>query len=170
MGFISRFLHNEALAEILFEGHNPYALQKLASADLDALRQKVPSEDGLQAYVIGRIVLGGRGVWALTGQAVLLCDPALRGVQRIDLAEVESFEAVRGRFGHTVRLRAQGRLWSLFGADRDLAGLMHQAFTAAGVTSRFDDRPARSHVWRASAPEGWARDCVVDARRRLALA
>lgn len=170
MGFFSKFIHNEALAEILLEGHNPYALQKLDTADLDAMRQKLHSSDSLQAYVTGRIVNGGRGVWALTGQAVLVRDPALRFVQRIELSEVASFEAERGRFGHSVRLQAQGRRWSLFGVDKELAGIMHQAFVASGVTSSFEDKPARSYAWRTPAPVGWASDCVSDARRRLSLA
>ena len=170
MGFFSSFIHIEALPAIFLQCHNPHALQKLETADLDALRQKLHSSDSLQAYVIGRIVLGGRGVWALTGQAVLMRDPALRSVQRIELSEVESFEAERGRFGHSVRLHAGGSRWSLFGVDRELAGLMHQAFVAASVPSSFEDKPARSHLWRTPAPAGWASDCVSDARRRLALA
>lgn len=148
----------------------PYAQQKLDSADLDALRQKLHTSDELQAYLIGRIVGGGRGVWALSGQALLILDAAQGTVQRLDLRQVQSFEAERGRFGHTVRLQAQGQGWSLYGVDREFAGLVHQGLQAGGVASRFDDRPARSPAWRENAPAGWLADCLNDARRRLALA
>lgn len=84
MGFFSSFIHNEALAEILMEGHHPYAQEKLRAADLDVLRQKMPSTETLQAYVIGRIVGGGRGVWAATDRAVLLLDPRFQAAQRIE--------------------------------------------------------------------------------------
>ena len=170
MGFFSSFIHNEALAEILMEGHHPYAQEKLRAADLDVLRQKMPSTETLQAYVIGRIVGGGRGVWAATDRAVLLLDPRFQAAQRIEWAEVESFEAERGRFGHTVRLLAQGRPWSLYGADRELASQMHEAVKARSLPSRFDERQARAIAWREAAPAGWAQDCLLDARRRLNFA
>lgn len=170
MGFFTSFIHNEALAEILIEGHNPHAQQKLDSSDLDLLRQQLHTSDEFKAYVIGRIVGGGRGVWALSGQALLILDTARRTVQRIDLRQVQSFEAERGRFGHSVRLKSQGQGWSLYGVDREFAGLMHQGLQASGVVSHFDDRPARSPAWRESAPAGWVTDCLTDAQRRLALA
>lgn len=170
MGFFTSFIHNEALAEILIEGHNPYAQQKLDAADLDALRQHLHTSDEFRAYVIGRIVGGGRGVWALSGKALLILDATRRTVQRVDLQQVQSFEAERGRFGHSVRLQAQGQGWSLYGVDRQFAGLMHQGLQASGVASRFDDRPARSPVWREPAPAGWVADCLGDAQRRLAMA
>lgn len=167
MSFFTSFIHNEALAEILIEGHNPHAQRKLETADVDALRQHMLSTEGLCAYVSGRVVGAGRGVWALTGQAVLL--RGQRGVQRLPLSEVLSFEAERGRFGHTVRLEAEGRGWSLFGVDRDMARHMHDAMVQRGVASRFDARPARSWNWRDTAPEGWTQDCLRDARHRLAV-
>ena len=168
MGFFTSFIHNDVLAGILMEGHNPDALQKLDTADLNALRQKLHGDESISAYLIGRIVGGGRGVWAVGGQAVLLLDPALQAAQRIEAGQVQSFEAERGRYGHTVRLRAGGRNWSMYGVDRDLAELMHQALQAAGVSSRFDARSARSPWWRVHADAARAADCVGDARRRLA--
>ena len=38
VGFFNPFVHGDALTQILLEGHNPYAQQKLESADVDALR------------------------------------------------------------------------------------------------------------------------------------
>jgi hypothetical protein len=163
-------VHNEALAEILIEGHNPCALQKLETPDLDALRQKMHSRETVQAYVVGRIVLSGRGVWMLTDRAAYVRDPALRGVRRVLLDQVQGFEAERGRFGHSVRLFTEEGDFSMYGVDRELAQIMHGALVARGLASQFDERVTRNHVWRTPAPAGWAQDCVRDAQRRLSAA
>ncbi len=170
MGFFSSFIHNEALAEILLEAHNPQANLKLMAADLDALRQKLRGPEQLQAYVVGRIVGGGRGVWAATDQALLVLDPRFVAAQRLAWSDVLGLECERGRYGHTLRLWAESGRWSLLGADRELAQQLHHAVAAAGRPSQFDERPAHARLWRDAAPAGWARDCVLDARRRLSLA
>lgn len=167
MSLLDTFLHGNALTEIFIEGHNPYALQKLPSADLDALRQQMHSTESVQAYAIGRIVGAGRGVWVVTDQAAYLQRGGRHEFERVPLREVRSFEAERGRFGHVVRLHAEDRSWSLFGVDRDLAGHLHQALDSRGLARPFDDRPARTHWWRDSAPEGWAADCLRDLQLRL---
>jgi hypothetical protein len=168
MNFLNAFFHGEALAEILMEGHNPYALKKLEAADVDALRDSLRAGEALLGYAVGRIVMSGRGVWAVTNESVLLRNVRHHGVVSVPLTQVAGFEAVRGRFGHTVRLRVQDRAWSLFGADRELARSMHLAFQARGVTSQFEDKPARSHRWEVvnTASVG-AQDCLQDARARL---
>lgn len=171
MNFLNSFIHGEALAEILMEGHNPYARHKLETADVDALRQQMRVGDVLQGYALGRIVMSGRGVWAVTGQSVLLRNARQQGVEAIALDQVEGFEAVRGRFGHTVRLRARGRGWSLYGVDRELARSLHLAFQARGIASAFADQPALSGVWEATLAAGPdAQDCLQDARSRLQAA
>lgn len=169
MKFLNSFIHGNALAEIFVEGHNPYAQQKLDTADVDAMRQQLRTSEALKGYVIGRIVESGRGVWLVTDQSVIVRSAGFQGAQRLDLTQVESFEAVRGGYGHTVRLKAQGRSWSLFGVDRELAGQMHRAFAAAGIASTFEDKPARSAWWRDASPAGWMQDCLQDARLRLSL-
>lgn len=170
VGLLNSFLYGDSLTQILLEGHNPYAQQKLNTADVDALRQQMFSSETLRAYVSGRIVGSGSGVWAVTDQAVLMRNAQLIGVERLALSDVTGFEAERGRFGHAVRLQAGGRRWSLYGVDRDLARSMHEAMLAGGVESRFDDRPAKTQRWQSSAPSGWAHDCIEDARRRLSPA
>ena len=167
MSLFNTFIHGNALSEIFLEGHNPYAKQKLDTADVDAFRQKMHSSEGLQAYVVGRIVGSGRGVWAVTDQAVLSVSAGLQGAQRLLLDEVQGFETQRGRFGHTVRLKTQDRTWSLYGVDGELAGDLHRVFQARGIESQHEDRPARAHLWRQAAPAGWAKDCLRDAQLRL---
>ncbi|MES2979870.1 MAG: hypothetical protein V4731_15720 [Pseudomonadota bacterium] len=167
MNILKLLTHGNALAEIFLEGHNPHALRKLDTADVDELRQKMHSNETLQAYVIGRIVGAGRGVWAVTDRAVLLRRAPLQGVERIELKQLESFEAERGRYGHSVRLKAPGRLSSLFGVDRDLARSFHDALKVRGLPSEFEDKPARSAYWQDASPAGWAQDCLRDAQLRL---
>ncbi len=168
MNFLNSFIHGEALTEILMEGHNPYALQKLETADVDALRQAMRTGEALAGYVIGRIVMSGRGVWAVTDRSVLLRNVRQQGVHVVPIEQVQGFEAVRGRFGHTVRLNAEGRQWSLYGVERELARTLHQAFQARGIPSQFEDKPADSAFWRSS--EAAAQDCLQDARGRLQAA
>ena len=123
----------------------------------------------LCAYVSGRIVGGGRGVWAVTNESVLLRNARWVGVERLALSDVTGFEAERGRFGHTVRLQTAARRWSLYGVDRDLAGSMHEAILTSGVPCIFDVRPAQSPAWQSPLASAWALDCIEDARGRLSL-
>jgi len=166
MSLFDSFIHGDALTEILLESHHPQALQKLDTADVDALRQQMRAGDSVQGYVIGRVVGSGRGIWVVTQQAILLRDSRRQGAESVALDQVDAFEAVRGRFGHTVRLQAQGRGWSLFGTDRDLARSLHQALQARGIRSSHEDLPALGPMWR-HPPAGWVDECLADAKARL---
>ncbi len=170
MAWFDSFIHGEALTEIFLEGHNPYAHLKLEAADLDAIRQQVRVSETLLGYVTGRVVGAGRGVWLVTDQAVVMRSGSSRAARRIALDEVAFFETERGRFGHTVRMQAEGRAWSLYGVDRELAGTLQQALQARGIAARHDERTTRHAAWQEAAPAGWAQDCLRDARARLALA
>ena len=171
MTFLNSFIHGDAMTEILLEGHHPQARQKLSTAQTDALRQYMRVGDELKAYVIGRVVMSGRGVWAVTGSTVLLLNESIQGVSTVPLGSVERFEAVRGRYGHTVRLYAQGRCHSMYGVDKDLAQAIHQALVAQGVSASFEDKAPRGTLWAAySGPLPSASDCLADARQRLLAA
>lgn len=169
MSLLDSFIHGDALTEIFIEGHNPYARQKLPTHVADALRQHIHAPDALQAYVCGREVMSGAGTWAVTQSLFLIHHAVTQNVTALELAQITRFEAVRGKYGHTVRVTAQGRTWAMFGADKDLAGAMHQALTAKGVASSFEDKPARGTLWAAySGPHPSTEQCLADARQRLA--
>jgi hypothetical protein len=171
MSFLNSFIHGDKLTEFLIEGHNPDARLKLATDDVDALRQHMQTGEALRAYVSGRVVMSGRGVWAVTEQQVLIRNAMQRSIARIDVRQIDHFEAVRGRYGHTVRLLTQGRQYSLYGVDAELAKGMHQALQSLGVTSTFEDKPPRGTLWAAySGPLPSAEDCLLDARQRLLAA
>jgi len=170
MSFFNSLVHGPTLSEIFLEGHNPHALQKLETADVDAFRQMMHTSEALQAYVIGRVVGSGRGVWALTDQAILVINAGVQGATSLALADVQKYEAERGRFGHTVRLFLQDGSRSLYGVDRELAGDLHRVFQSRGMASQYDNRPARTHQWQAAPTPDWAQDCLRDAQMRLSPA
>ena len=171
MTFLNSFIHGEAMTEILIEGHHPQARQKLTTAQADTLRPHVRAGEQLQSYVVGRIVMSGRGVWAVTGTSVVLLNESQQGATTLPLGSIERFEAVRGRYGHTVRLHAQGRCHSMYGVDKELAHQMHQALVAQGVAGTFEDKPPRGTLWAAySGPVPSVHDCLADARQRLLAA
>ncbi len=171
MSFLNSFIHGNKLTEFLIEGHNPDARLKLSTDDVDALRQHMQTGEALRAYVLGRVVGSGRGVWTVTEQHVLVRNVIQNTVTCIDKGQVSHFEAVRGRYGHTVRLLTQDRHYSLYGADAELAKTMHQAFESLGLASSFEDKPARGTLWAAySGPHPSAQDCLADARQRLLAA
>ena len=162
------FIHGDKLTEFLIEGHNPDARLKLSTADVDAFRQHMHTGEALRAYVTGRFVMSGPGVWVVTEQHVLIREAAKKSVISLESRLIETFVAVRGRYGHTVRLNAQGLHYSMYGVDAQLALGFHQALLLLGVDSSFEDKPPRSHLWTAyseSLPS--AGDCLSDARQRL---
>ena len=169
MSLFNSFIHGDKLTEFLIEGHNPDARLTLSSADVDALRQHMQAGEVLKAYVTGRIVMSGPGVWAVTDQQVLIRDAYKKTVTRLAVRSIDHVEAVRGRFGHTVRLSAEGRQYSMYGVDADLVLVVHQSLQSQGVASTFEDKPARSQLWMAySGPHLSAQECLADARQRLA--
>jgi hypothetical protein len=171
MSFLNSFIHGGKLTEFLIEGHNPDARLKLSSADVDALRQPMPAGEVLRAYVSGRVVMSGAGIWALTDQHLLMRNAAGPAITRVATRQIERFEAVLGRYGHTVRVAIQGRLESMYGVDAQLAMAMHHALQSQGVTSAFEDKPARGTLWAAySGPHPSVEDCLSDARQRLMAA
>ena len=170
MNLLNTLLQADAMAGMFLEGHNPSARDKLSESDVDAMRQKLQTGEALQAYVVGRVVGAGQGVWLLTDQAVVLRNSGHKGAERLSLNQVSHFESVRGRFGHVVRLKAQGRALSLYGVDRELAAAMHSAFAGQGIASSHEDKEARSWFWREAQTPHWTQDGLMDAKRRLSLA
>ena len=168
---LNSLLHGAALTEFLIEGHNPYARQKLNTQAADALRQHIHSPDSLLAYVCGREVMAGAGVFVLTQNKFLVYHGATGTVSAMALKQIGQAQAVRGKYGHTVRVHTENRTYAMYGADKSLAGAMHQALLAQGVASAFEDEAPRGTLWAAySGPHPSADDCLLDARQRLLAA
>ena len=171
MSMLDSFIHGEALTEILIEGHNPYARQTLTAEAAEALRKHIQAPDSLLAYVCGREVRSGSGVFAVTQSKFLVYHAARKAVTSLEPSQISHFEAVRGRYGHTVRVHAQGKTYSMYGADKSLASAMHEALVDRGVHSAFEDKAPRGTLWAAySGPFPSAENCLADARQRLSVA
>jgi hypothetical protein len=168
MSFLDSFIHGDALTQILIEGHNPYARQKLSTEIADAFRQHIHAPDLLLAYVLGREVMSGSGAWALTNSLVLIYHARTQQAHPIQRSQISHFEAVRGKYGHTVRLTAGGSVYAMYGVDAGLAQQMHDALASQGVSSSFEHKPARGTLWAAYSPPAPAPEqCLADARQRL---
>jgi len=163
--------HGNDLSEILMVGHNPNARQKLSDAATQALRPHIQAPHSLLAYVCGREVMSGAGVIALSEGKVLFYQSATQNVTAVALAQVQQVQALRGKYGHTVRVIAQGHTLALFGVDKALADQLHQALLGAGVQSSFEDKAPLGTLWAAyPSPQTSANDCLADARQRLMAA
>jgi len=96
MKFLNSFKFGNELMEVLIEGSNPYARQLLAERDVEAVRQALGLGEKLSAYVLGRVVGEGRGVWYLSSTSVLVqgAGPA-PGLVRVALSDVTSMTCLR---------------------------------------------------------------------------
>ncbi len=122
MNFLNSFKFGNDLMEILIEGTNPGAVKLLTAADADSVRDDFTPGEKLTGYVIGRVVGSGRGLWVLSDTAVLLRGHGVStATTRIRLADITHAECEKGRYGHTLRLEAAGRKFSLYGTSPTLA-------------------------------------------------
>ena len=115
---LNSLIHGEDLFEILIEGANPYADGPLSEGEQTRLQGAGLDLAALDALAIGRVVKGGRGVWALSaGTLVLLGQRYRDSVDRIARADITHAEREAGRYGDTVRLRSAQGSWSMYAVD-----------------------------------------------------
>lgn len=168
MQFFNSLIQGHQLIEFLIEGRNPYARSKLMTNDVDALRQHMQTGEALKAFVVGRIVGSGTGVWVTTEKNVLIRDTVKNTVVSIRLGDIADFEALPGKYGHTVRLLVQGSQYSMYGVDAALAQALYKSLQPLLTHCFFEDESAMSKHWNADAqPRLSVEDCLADARQRL---
>lgn len=127
-------IHGEDLFEILIAGHNPYAAGPLSEGELARLQAEGLDAQRLDALAVGRVVMGGRGVWALSSTELLLLGQRYRtSVDRIARSEITHAEHESGRYGETVRLQTSQGSWAMYGVD---------ATRAAQLVQQLSRRPA----------------------------
>ena len=171
MSLLDSFIHGDALTEILIEGHHPYARQTLNAPTVLALRAHLHASDQVLACLVGREVQAGAAVWVLTSRHLLICQQSDHAVTALAHSELKGFEAVRGRYGHTVRMHTSAHTRALFGVDAELASGLHQAVQTLGLSSSFEHKPALGTLWSAHpSPTPTAQQCLDDARQRLLAA
>eukprot|EP01036_Dinobryon_divergens_P018003 gene18003-24495_t len=74
MAWLDFLKNGNELSELLIEGQNPYSASLLKQTDVDQLRDHVKPQERVLAYVLGRVVLAGRGLWLLTDQQLLISE------------------------------------------------------------------------------------------------
>ena len=121
--------HGEDLFEILIEGANPYADGPLREGEQARLQEAGLDVAALDALLIGRVVKGGRGVWALSPtQLVLLGQRYRTSVDRVARADITHAEREAGRYGDTVRLQTRQGRWAMYGVAAARAAQLVQLF------------------------------------------
>ncbi len=127
-------IHGEDLFEILIAGHNPYAAGPLTEGERTLLQAEGLDAERLDALAVGRVVMGGRGVWALSATELLMLGRRYRtSVDRIARSEITHAEQESGRYGETVRLQTSQGQWAMYGVD---------ASRAAQLVQQLSRRPA----------------------------
>jgi hypothetical protein len=122
--------HNELVA-MLLDGDNPHAMRKLPQGDVELLRNQLARDERIRAYVIGRVVGAGRGVWVLTDRSLIALFSVGRvKVRKLELSSLETVESERGHYGQTLRVRLAGQALSLYGCDTTYAELAARALSA----------------------------------------
>ena len=128
MAWLDFLKNGNELSELLIEGTNPYGAQLLKNADVDQMRDHIQPTERVLAYVLGRVVLSGRGLWLLTDQQLLVSENDSGSlVHRFALTDVTEAECVKGKYGYTLRVTAAGQQRSVYGASAHMAAVFYRA-------------------------------------------
>lgn len=128
MAWLNFLKNGNALGEMLIVGANPRGATLLKHADVDQLRDHLRPTERVQAYVLGRVVQSGRGLWLLTDQHLLVSENASGSlVHRFALQDISHAECVKGKYGFTLRVTAAGQSRSVYGATRPMAAVFFRA-------------------------------------------
>jgi hypothetical protein len=155
MAWLDFLKNGNELSELLIEGHNPYGAQLLKQADVDQMRDHIQPEERVLAYVLGRVVLAGRGLWLLTDQNLLISEnDSGTLVHHLALKDITEAECVKGKYGYTLRVTAAGQQRSVYGASSHLAAF----FTAPSAKKRPAVRSTNPRLWMRTM---WPRWCTI---------
>ena len=128
MAWLDFMKNGNELSELLIEGQNPYGTQLLKQADLDQMRQHIQPDERVLAYVLGRVVLAGRGLWLLTDRHLLISENDTGSlVHHFALQDITYAECLKGKYGYTLRVTAAGQQRSVYGASAHLAAVFYRA-------------------------------------------
>ena len=121
MAWLDFLKNGNELSELLIEGNNPYGTQLLKQADVDQMRDHIQPDERVLGYVLGRVVLSGRGLWLLTDRHLLVSE------NHFALKDITQAECVKGKYGYTLRVTAAGQQRSVYGASSHLAAVFYRA-------------------------------------------
>jgi hypothetical protein len=122
------FLKNgNELTELLIEGNNPYGACLLKPTDVAQIKPHLQPAEQVQAYVLGRVVKAGRGLWLLTDQHLFISqDDSTSEVHVLKLSELSQVECLKGKYGYTLRASAAGHQFSVYGTAAQLVVPFYQ--------------------------------------------
>ncbi len=128
MAWLDFIKNGNELSELLIEGQNPYGTQLLKQADVDQMRQHIQPDERVLAYVLGRVVLAGRGLWLLTDRHLLISENDTGSlVHHFALRDITEAECLKGKYGYTLRVTAAGQQRSVYGASAHMAAVFYRA-------------------------------------------
>lgn len=128
MAWLDFLKNGNELSELLIEGANPYGASLLKQADVDQMRDHIQPLERVLAYVLGRVVLAGRGLWLLTDQQLLVSEHGSGNlVHHFALGDITEAECVKGKYGYTLRVTAAGQQRSVYGASAHMAAVFYRA-------------------------------------------
>lgn len=126
MAWLDFLKNGNELTELLIEGNNPYGATLLKPQDVALLRPHIQASEQVQAYVLGRVVLAGRGLWLMTDQHLLISEHDNSDqVHVFLLSQLSQAECVKGKYGYTLRVTAAGQRFSVYGASEQMAALFY---------------------------------------------
>ena len=104
----------------LFDGASKLAPGPLRPDELQLLQRLLQPGEMVEAHVRGRAERSGWTVWSLTPQRVICVDMKGRKPRAHAHGAISRVQAVRGKWGATMRLEAAGTVESCFAADAEL--------------------------------------------------
>ncbi|MBU6284695.1 MAG: hypothetical protein KGO85_02015 [Proteobacteria bacterium] len=116
MGLFESMKQGDALMQMFAGNDNPAAEQFLSDAEVNAMRGRLAFRESLKAFVRGRVVAKGAGLWVLTSEAILIFGEAAYPY-RMPISAIESMVAEAGQYGLTLRLRFKGASYAVFGVS-----------------------------------------------------
>ena len=127
MAWLDFLKNGNELSELLIEGNNPYGASLLKPIDVDQMKKHLQTAENVQAYVLGRVAMAGRGLWLLTNQRLLISEGENSPqVHAFHVGQLSHGECVKGKYGYTLRITSEGKRFSVYGASAQMAAVFYQ--------------------------------------------
>ena len=132
MAWLDFLKNGNELSELLIEGNNPYGARLLNATDVAEMARHVQSHEQVQAYVLGRVAMVGRGLWVLTSDRLLISEQDNSPeVQAFSWRQLSEGECQKGKYGYTLRVTAGGKRFSVYGTCAHMAAMFYEKLGAS---------------------------------------
>jgi hypothetical protein len=127
MAWLDFLKNGNELSELLIEGNNPYGARLLNATDVAQMARHVQPQEQVQAYVLGRVAMAGRGLWVLTSDRLLISEQDNSPeVQAFSWSQLSEGECQKGKYGYTLRVTAGGKRFSVYGTCAHMAAMFYE--------------------------------------------